>query len=205
VIWKTEDDKKQDWIKVEVQEISNTVVTLRETTHFNNGTDKVATISHDVETRSVGLYMIAANLSDGDRIFVSGMALGNPSFYRLNYTASRSYDGASRLVNVLSLVVITRFFMHPFNLTEEAYWDKTTGFLVEHKQEGFIPQNKNSTLGVWLMRIAETSLWEMPVEARSYWSQFLPLITIGMITAVVVSSVLIEWRRKNKGLEAREK
>lgn len=200
--WKPKDERGKDWVRVEVQEISNNLVTIRETTHFRNGTDKVAIISHDVEMGSVGTYMIAANLSDGDRIFVEGIAPRDP-FY-INYTTWRNY-GASRQANVLRLTFVTRFFMYPLNFTEEACWDKTTGFLLEHKQEAFIEQYENTTLGVWLMRVTETNLWEMPADARPYWSQWLPVITIGTITVVTVSAVLMERRKKNNSAETSSK
>jgi len=177
--WKSEE---RDWVKVEVQNVSGTNVTLHLTTRFNNGSKNVQTINSDIKVGSVDTYIIAGNLSAGDKIFVA---------YRhefrelsINSTVSRNYGGVSRDVNLLKWSVTLPYFEDMMNCSQEYCWDKKTGFLLETKQEAFIPGYKNTTWGMWLMEIAETNMWEMGGGGSPPWEQYLLLTTLAVAFAV---------------------
>lgn len=137
-----------DWVKMEVQSVNNSEVTVLFTGHYKDGGEETNTLSWDVETgREV--WIIPANLKKGD-VFPFAY-----DFRVLNDTVTRIYAGTSRNVNLLNLSAYDVY-------TEMlAYWDQTTGVLLEL----FI--NKSSPTESWTggYKAIETNLWSPILQA----------------------------------------
>jgi len=115
--------RKIEWLKVEVQGINATIMTILMTYHFKNGTDQtLAPMSGDIATQFL-TFIIPSNLSTGD--LIAGTAAP------INGTTIRNYAGMNRTVNYLGFS--TSFF--GVNMTQIMYWDKATGILCEMLME----------------------------------------------------------------------
>ena len=107
-----------DWVRLEIQNVNGTEITILETIRYKNGAEEPNTLSWDIDT-GVEPWVIPANLNKGDPFpFIYNTAV-------VNDTLTQTYAGASRAVNLLYL---SRFEEYT-ELT--AYWDQATGFLLE--------------------------------------------------------------------------
>lgn len=137
------------WIKVEVQNVSATNVTVRETRHLQDGRDRVKTISWDLQ--GVGSwyhFIIATNLGPGDKVGDYTVWVNETGQFKdvdltLNDTVSRSYGGVTREVNVLKFSELGTYFGWWRNNTLEYYWDCETGFLLEKIDLTFVVSCQN--------------------------------------------------------------
>jgi len=186
-----------DWIRVEVQNVSDTIVTVNEKIHFRNGNETVGVISADLRECSVGVnshmagfntYIIAANHSVGDRIFIKGYENEDIFKFFINSTGSEKYLGTNRESFYSAWSSTIPFFEHPLNETIEYYWDKETGFLLENRFVAIV-NYENSEPTIWLMKIVDTNLWETETKTDSQ----LALRQLGLLafTGVTAGSVTI--------------
>jgi uncharacterized membrane protein YoaK (UPF0700 family) len=148
---------------------------------MSDGTEQNATVPVDVVAggQAFGLsgFVIPANLTTGDTIFMSGY--GNVT---ITGETTRTYAGASRTV------VYASFSQYGTQLTY--YWDKQTGVMVEATVvSGTMTGTAKAT---------ETNMWEatpaFPVD---------PLMLVVLIAIVIVIVIAIFLvRRKKKPPEA---
>ena len=177
-----EELKKIEWIKVEVQNVSNTYITILLTYHFVNGTETtLPPISADMATQFL-TYVIPSNLSEGDVI---------PGYYlAINGTALRSYAGVSRNVNYINFSIS----FYGISMTQIMYWDKPTGILCETLMEvSTLTDSYVTTISI-LMEMTETNMWFHDVAVTS--------VTASPTTITVGESVAITVVVENKGTEA---
>jgi parallel beta-helix repeat protein len=169
------------WLKVEFLGVEGTNATIRVTMHMSDGTEQNATLPVDVVAggQAFGLsgFVIPANLTTGDIIFMSGY--GNVT---IAGKTTRNYAGASRTV------VYASFSQYGTQLTY--YWDKRTGVMVEAS----VTSGTMTGTG----KATETNMWEaapaFPID---------PLILaalIAIVVGIVVAVFLV--RRKKKPTEA---
>jgi len=144
--------RKIEYAKIEVQSINNTTITLLMTYHFINGTDQtLPPMSADMAAQ-FNTLVIPGNLSEGD--IIPGTAAP------INGTISRSYTGANRVVNYLGYS--SSFF--GMNMTQNMYWDKTTGILCEMLMETSTLTDSYVTTISMLLKMTETNMWKMMTE-----------------------------------------
>ena len=138
--------RKIEWMKVEVQGINATIMTLLMTYHFKNGTDQtLAPMSADMATQFL-TFIIPSNLSTGD--LIAGTAAP------INGTITRNYAGVNRTVNYLGFS--SSFF--GVNMTQIMYWDKATGILCEMLMEMSTITDSYVTTTSTSIRMIETNV-----------------------------------------------
>ena len=92
---------RYDWVRLEVQSLDGTDVTVLATIRYRDGTEETYTLSWDVERGETEPWpwIISANLTSGDPI-----ATYRPiSDMIINETGTRTYTSASRKVNFLNM------------------------------------------------------------------------------------------------------
>jgi len=143
-----------DWVRLEIQNVNVTEITILATIRYKNGAEETNTLSWDIETGRE-LWIIPANLNKGDPFpFRYNTAV-------INDTLTQTYAGASRTVNLLNL---SRYEEYT-ELT--AYWDQATGFLLE------LSLNYSSPTESWTggYKAIETNMWfsipQMTMELSS--------------------------------------
>jgi len=196
-----------DWVEVEVLSVSEPNVTVRETVHRFDGEERNTTFTIDPAKTVMwpgDRYVIPANVSVGykipiDRDKYDPVTNSWKTVYELsiNTTASRSYSGVTREVDMLKSSWMYPYFEYIENLTEVYVWDRATGFLLEKSWHTIFVELGNASLSTVSVRIIDTNLWEM--EAQPNWSDLGLLGLLGVavvLSAVVVASVF--YKRRNK-------
>ena len=141
-----------EWVKFEIQSVSNTHITILQTYHYKNGTDQSSPpMSGDIATQFITI-VIPSDLSEYD--VIPGTAAP------INSTISRSYAGANRVVNFLGYS--GSFF--GMNTTQIMYWDKATGMLCEMFMEISMPTNSFVATTSTSLVMIETNLWKMATD-----------------------------------------
>ena len=132
-----------DSVQANVTQVAGSKVTMQAVMQFKNGTQQSTTSTFDVangqdtaQEGTIGLLLIAANLNAGDQIYTTG------SGGTINETVTRTFPSGSRQVNHQNIVM--NYDVSPEELqgtgittalqqsnTEDTYWDKQTGALVE--------------------------------------------------------------------------
>lgn len=200
-----------EWVKVEVLNISDTTVTIRETLHYDDGDEYVRNSSISLGHSGVydySKYIIAANLEPRDKVGeVHVWVERNKGVYvdlTLNDTDYRSYGGVTREVNQLKWLNLEEDPIIPgllINRTYERYWDKDTGFLLECKVQtyliGYKEYYETHPSSTYKLEIVDTNMWEMekPPQQPPWW---LVTIPIGSVIAVAVVFKLRNNTKKNK-------
>jgi len=201
VAWGGPTMKRAVWVKVEVQNISGTVITARETIHLTDGSDSITTISWDLQ--GVGSwyhFIIATNLGPGDKVGDYTVWVNETGEFKdveltLNNTVSRSYGGVTREVNVLKFSELVGYFEWWNNNTLEYYWDCETGFLLEKIWQSRYVELGNTPISTLRLEIADTNMWEMETDSFP-WQPLAVAIPVG---AIIVAAVTIKLRNKKKG------
>jgi hypothetical protein len=117
------EEKKTQWVRIDVENVSGTTITFNLTTQFNNGTQTPQTLTVNVATNSMnGFFFIASNLKSGDRL-----TNGTISSI-INQTTTGTYAGATRNVNVVNITTTSLGYL---TITSRICWDQTTGIMVE--------------------------------------------------------------------------
>lgn len=207
VAWGGPTMKRAVWVKVEVQNVSETVITARETIHLTDGSDSITTSSWDLQ--GVGLWVhsiIATNLGPGDKVGDFTLWVNETGEFKdveltLNNTVSRSYGGVTREVNVLKFSQLVGFFEWWNNNTLEYYWDRETGFLLEKIWQTRYVEVGNTSMSTLRLEIADTNMWEMETEEFSSWQRLAVAIPVG---AIIVAAVTIKLRNKKNGEKKNE-
>ncbi|MEM2105970.1 MAG: hypothetical protein QXV21_05860 [Candidatus Bathyarchaeia archaeon] len=170
------------WVKMECLSVAGTTVTLRVTTHLNNGAEQVEIMTWDIASgagNATFQALIPANSNSGDTIKVVG---GGDLVIAGETTGT--YAGASRTVVYASL---TQGDMQ-FNYR----WDKQTGVLVE------VTLTQGSMSATF--KAAETNLWQ-PSTSAPLALPNLPIeyisIGVSVIAAIaIVTSALVYTKHK---------
>lgn len=141
-----------EWVMLEIQDVSGTEITVLATVHRIDGGEETNTLTWDVETGREP-WIIPANLNVGDSFSLGYNAVN------VNDTLTLTYTGASRAVNLLHL------FEYDENTEMTAYWDQTTGFLLELSLVNSSPDESWS--GGY--KAIETNLWSPASVLELTW------------------------------------
>ena len=209
--WTPPPMEKAEWIKVEVQEISGTALTIHVTIGLIGGRQVNRTYIKDLQKIWFSkYYIVAADLNAGDKIGVDETVwINSTDSIRvqelwINSTVSRSYGETIREVNWLRWSYLRPFFGHLHNFTEEYYFDKKTGFLVERTWQMYDPRYGNASMSTLQLEIADTNLWKMETGDESMWNQLWPWTAVGLVLATVAGTTIFMKMSKNSTRKRKE-
>jgi len=184
--------KKIVWLRVDVEYVSGTTVTLNVTAHLNNGTQTSVNVGVDVmgNATMVGTpFLIASNLKKGDQI------INQTSLTWMNQittTTTGRYAGAWRNVDLAEHAEVYG------NITAQAkiYWDQSTGFLVEiHSKYSPDPSNPNA-IAEFSLKATETNIWSPDLLGSLSTEQV--YIIAGIIVVIVAIAMFLALRRRKQ-------
>ena len=186
------EEKKIQWTRIDVENVSGTTITFSLTTQYNNGTRTPQTLTVDVATNSMsGFFLIASNLKSGDRL-----TNGTISSI-INQTTTGNYAGATRNVNLVS--VNTTGFGN-LTLTSRIYWDQTTGVMVEaySKAPDYGTPTPDETIPNAYVELSvkatETNMWSADLVGTL--SDNLIYIIAGIVVIMGIVGAIIFLRRR---------
>lgn len=181
------DQEKIDWMRVEVENVSGTIVTLNSTTHYNNGTLTLYGGSVDVASGFIPTWLIASNLKSGDPIFnsTSNLRYTPPT---INQTTTGIYSGAVRSVNLLEVTSVYD------NQTEtiRICWDQSTGVMVEMYVK--VPMSSGAYIES-SVKATETNMWNPDFVGTLYNNLVYVIAGIAIIIVVMVGTIVLRRRK----------
>jgi hypothetical protein len=134
------------WLKVEVQNITNTVTILKTDTYINGTEKTLDPITNDIKSQFL-TYIIPSKLNPGDNI---------PGFVKVQSVREASYGGSMR-----NIVKASFNMSNPtFNMTSVFDYDRLTGMLCEMNMTTRIAYGGESSSSQINMKLAETNLWK---------------------------------------------
>ena len=185
------EEKKVEWLRIDVENVSGTIVMLNATVHLSNGTETSQDSSVDV-AGGVGMsgvkLLVACNLKKGDPLTNQTGSL------TINQTTTGIYAGANRNVN---LAETSSVFANQ-TTTAKIYWDQSTGAMVEIYSK--TPDYFNATaasLGAYIelsIKATETNMWSP--DLLEFFSSNLSYIVAGVIIIIAVIGAAIFLRGK---------
>ncbi len=188
---------EMDWMKAEVTSVSGSAVTVQMTARYKNGSEMVQNLVGDVVTGSGNLtfLILPAGIERGDAVPFAMFNMGQVGMV-VNDTVSRTYLGASRTVNALSLSVSQNYA----SVDVHAYWDKATGFLMElSMQVSALGQNMQLSI-----QAVETSMWSADSfgflgggSSGLLGDNLIYIVGIVAVVVIVVAAVLLMRTRKH--------
>jgi hypothetical protein len=179
------DQKKVDWLRIDIENVSGTTVTLNMTVHYGNGTQIPQNGSVDVAggTGISGGILIAANLKSGDKI------TNQSHSPMINQTTTGVYAGASRNVNFLEATSI----FYNQTTTTRTYWDQSTGVVVEAYSK--IPYYGNTDAYTEIsLKATETNMWS--ADLVGILSNNIIYVIAGIVATIIIVETAIFLRRR---------
>ena len=156
------------WSDMEILDVSNSNVTVRSTTIYENGTEQTDVVWGDIATGegNLSVGIIPSNLGAGDEVPANvTWYTEEPLKLFINGTVTRSYAGANREVNYVNItypVIYGNVTLGAWNMS--FYWDKKTGIMCEEVVSYRVSYMDNETYYYMNMSI----LWRM--TATNMWS-----------------------------------
>jgi hypothetical protein len=188
--------ERAEWIRVDVLGISGTTITVNETIHLADGSERIKTFPSDIKMGLTETYIVPANLSAGDEFFLIFTEVA------INSTVSGTYGGVVREVNLLNRSYFVSHFEYVYNYSEEYCWDKKSGFLLERTFRSYALGFENTSMSTLSLAIVDTNMWKMDRKLQSRGSQSGLLVVAGLfIVAMVV--ITVTKLSKNKLKERR--
>lgn len=181
------EEKKADWLRIDVENLSGTTVNLNVTVQYNNGTQTSQSVSEDVAGGAgmTGIHvLIASNLKGGDPV------VNQTDSPTINQTTTGTYAGATRNINLLER---TSVYANQ-TTTANIYWDQSTGVMVEAYMK--IPDYSNP--GAYIetsYKATETNMWS-PDLIGTLSNNFIYIIAGTVVIIVVVEAIIFLRRRK---------
>lgn len=178
------EQQKADWLRIEVEDVFETEVDLKMSIHYVNGTTMNQTMSFDIDTGSMGFFLVSANLTSGDKVS------GQSSAPTINSTATRIYALANRDVNIID--ISTKDYLNRTTTFTMCY-DKATGFLLELHSNAPDFMTSGATLDTTIAA-TETNMWTADVIGTL--ASYIIYIIIAIIAIVVTIVAAVALRRK---------
>lgn len=163
--------------KIEVLSVKGTNVTAKSISIFSDGTQTNSTVIVNIETGGIGLFIIPANLSNGDEFYDKDIDV----HISITGVKERSYAGGRRIV-MFAFISKTNAIW---------YWDKTTGVLVEAS----LSKDKYTQR----VKVAKTNIWQSELFALPI-DQTVSYLLIILATVTVISGALLVRSRRNKSI-----
>lgn len=186
------------WVKVEVQNVSGTIITVRETIRLVDGSDNVQTISWNLldDTTLWQRFIIAKSLGPGDNVGRYTLWVNETRTFKevdlaLNNTALRSYGEVAREANVLKFSELVAYFEWWNNNTLEYYWDRESGFLLERIWQTRYVESGSTPMSTLKLEIADTNMWKMETESRPFGNQSWLLALVGLVATTASGTILL--------------
>ena len=182
------DEKKVDWVRIDVLNVTGTTASLNYTVHFNNGTQTFLNLDVDVPSgyQFGYIFLIASNLTSGDQVVPQ-----TPGFI-INQTVTRFYAGANRNVNIID----AKSSIEGYLIEEKICWDQKTGIMVEEYTNITYTTNPSGYVAE-SMKATETNMWS--ANALDLIQNNLIYIIAGIaIIIVIVAATIVLRRRKTQ-------
>lgn len=180
------DEKKVDWVRVDVLSVVGTTASLNLTSHYNNGTQTSSSQNTDVQSGGfMGMeFLIASNLTMGDPL---SSQTPEPT---INQTSTSFYAGANRNVNMIDFISSYQGVQSETKI----YWDQNTGIMVElYLNQPTDSTNPGTSLAVSL-KATETNLWS--ANTLDLIQNNLIYIIAGIAVIIVIVAATIVLRRR---------
>jgi hypothetical protein len=153
------EQKEIKWMKIEIQNVSDTI-TMLQTYYYKNGTETtLAPISGDMKLEFLA-FIIPSNLQKGDKI------PGSMPFNPID-EAQGIYAGMKRNLTYANFTM--SFF--GMNMTMNMYWDRSTGILCEMNTTASMRVGSDSTTQSTSTKMTETNLWKIVTQLSCSVSQ----------------------------------
>jgi len=183
---------KTEWMSISVEDVSGTNITFQYTTHFKNGTEGTEGGYVDIDTGkgNMTFMAISANLNANDTLYTSG----DYSTWKINETIVRTYPDSVRDTNLFNMIWEyswthneTQYYYY---FTENWFWDKSTGILVEDYFAEINQTGEYITTWSALASITESSVWIAPEFPT--WTSILILFVILTFTVAIYKRRLLK-------------
>ena len=179
-------ENETNYILYTVTDITGSNVNFTITYDWKNGTQTEATTTQDVSTANTQIFMIGANMEEGDLVSDNWDFFGIMTYPKrfLNETIMYDYADVSRETNVCEydLDVSGTPYTYLF------HWDKETGIRVYYENWGDVPAIFTSEYEYrvkwWLI---DTNIWVVP--------EF-PTATVMLLIFVAVTVCIDIYKRK---------
>ena len=166
------------WSDMEILDVSNSNVTVRSTTIYENGTEQTDVVWGDIATGegNLSVGIIPSNLGAGDEVPANvTWYTEEPLKLFINGTVTRSYAGANREVNYVNItypVIYGNVTLGAWNMS--FYWDKKTGIMCEEVVSYRVSYMDNETYYYMnmsiLWRMTATNMWPAVFTAHDGYS-----------------------------------
>jgi hypothetical protein len=183
------------FLNLQVISVSGKEVTLLSTGEFKNGTalpGNDTTFVWNIETGtnngtpSTQGPIIAANLNQGD-------AIPPPDTYAVNQSASRTYLGYSRTVNILNVEISTS----DYNSTLTYVYDKLSGMILESSTQTTTQSEPQPVISSYSYSIIETNIFNATSTPFNFQLIQYPVFAIVLILVIVAIVILLLRKRKS--------
>jgi len=147
-----------NWIKLTIQDVSETNVTGQFTIHFENGTEHLLTGSVDITSGEGDLrnWLISADLNANNSLYTT------ENDEVINETITKTYPSGSRVTNHLIYSFNYSSGEDYSSLYLDMYWDKEIGILTEMSFEAELLQNGTNMDGSASLVLTESNLQQIP-------------------------------------------
>jgi len=172
-----------EWMLLSVENVSGTTITFQSTWHFKNGTEKIESgyINIDTgDTENMGGAAISANLEANDTLYTAYAS-------KINETVVRTYPDSVRETNHLNVTLEESLMQYYHYRSDNLYWDKQTGILVEQYVEEIEQTEEYLTTYSASVRITESSVWVIP--------EF-PIRTSMLLILIVLTVAIVLYKRR---------
>jgi len=182
------DIQNTNFLLLNIQSVIGANVTAKITWDFKNGTaERSQALTGNVldgagnltSSNSNILFLVAGGLTAGDKL------QNIPNAPAFNSTTTRTYVGASRDVNLLNITESSSGGGFSFSFKGMAYFDKTTGVVLEESINISTTGSTGSTTTSASLTATDTSLWSATLFGLS------PIIFYGIIGAIIAVIVII--------------
>ena len=167
------------WEEFTVTAISGTNITMQATTDYKNGTEITTGGWVDVntgDTENMSEEVISANLAARDSVYTSSPY----NSYVINDTVIRTYLSGERDTNHINLAS-----SGTPSYSNDLYWDKTTGVLVEVVQDVTNQTGGYTTTWSLDIQITSSNVWTVVPEFPTWTSTLLIFIAFTSATIAI--------------------
>jgi len=185
--------KAIDWVQITISKVTGSNVEAQMLTQFDNGTQQSSDGSIDVASGQgdLTMFLIASNLGPNDPMYLD-------SDERINGTTTRTYSSGSRELIYESITMeyeVSQDDLEGFNITvpldqvnsQEIYWDKQTGSLVEMSYRMLTSSS---------MVNADISMNVKLVESNVYTIPEYPVLIIIVIALIIPTIAVLKTRQR---------
>lgn len=185
--------KAIDWVQITITKVTGTTVEAQMLTQFINGTQQSSDGTIDVESGQgdLNMFLIASNLSPDDPMYLG-------SDERINGTTTRSYDSGSRELIYEAITMeydVSQDELEGFNITvplnqvnsQEIYWDKQTGSLVEMHYRMLTSSSLVNADIAMNVKLVESNVYTIPEY---------PVLII-IVIALIIPTIAVLKTRQN--------